>query len=292
MNYLTVDLYKEFKCIADACPNTCCAGWHIAIDESTYKKMADHEEQLGIPAKDWLLKTDHGICAKLENQRCLMLNHNNLCKVVLTLGPEYLSNTCQTYPRKLHQYGSVIEGYLSMSCPAVIDKLMNNELIQFDFTEDELPSPEYAHTKLYLYESSVRSGIVDILQCFPQITLRTRLFASYKIMEKAIQSYQNGQLDYHTLSPDVDLYFQEIPDYEVAKTKFIYIAAEFCLIQTIALASFVNNDKKLDRNEYIYIISGINRMFDHNANFRQHLTDKLIENNTIRTAGLLLMVLI
>ena len=45
MNYLTVDLYKDFKCIASACPNTCCAGWRIIIDEATCKKMAEHEEQ-------------------------------------------------------------------------------------------------------------------------------------------------------------------------------------------------------------------------------------------------------
>ena len=25
--------YKEFSCIAGACPDTCCAGWQIMIDE-------------------------------------------------------------------------------------------------------------------------------------------------------------------------------------------------------------------------------------------------------------------
>ncbi len=29
MNYLAVDLYQDFECIADACPNTCCAGWTL-----------------------------------------------------------------------------------------------------------------------------------------------------------------------------------------------------------------------------------------------------------------------
>ncbi len=382
MNYLTVDLYKDFKCIASACPNTCCAGWRIIIDEATCKKMAEHEEQLDVPAKDWLIETDNGICAKLENQRCYMLDNNNLCKVVLKLGPEYLSDTCRIYPRKGHQYGSVLEGYLSMSCPDVIDKLMNKESIQFDFTEDESPAPQYEYTKLYFYESSVHTGIVDILQCFPSVTLSTRLFVSYKILETAIQFYQTGQIDYHSLSPHINLYFQEntlhsldvqlshavseanrysflrklqtilyrkpvlerfsqlirltnnyfaqtsfeqylsdmaafrsaiqdytsfytnywvyrifsdsleIPDYELVKTKFIYIAAEFCLIQTIALASFVNNNKKLNRDEYIYIISCISRTFEHSEAFRRLLTDKLVENNTISDAGLLLMTVI
>lgn len=382
MNYLTADLYKDFECIAGACPNTCCVGWRIIIDEATCKKMTEHEEQLGVPAKDWLIETDKGTCAKLENQRCYMLDDNNLCKVVLKLGPEYLSNTCQVYPRKWHKYGSVMEGYLSMSCPDVIDKLMNKECVQFDFSEDESPASQYEHTKLYFYESSVRTGIVDILQCYPQITLSTRLFAAYKILEKAIEFYHNGQLDYNSLSPNIDLYFQEntlrsldtqlshvvketdryrflqklqtvlygqstlerfsqlieltntyfmqstpeqylsdialfradlqnyasfytnywvyrifsdgleIPDYQLVKTKFLYIAAEFCLIQTMALASFVNNGRKLNRDEYIYIISCISRRFEHSEGFRRLLTDKLVGNNTISAAGLLLMILI
>ena len=45
MNYLAVDLFRDFECIADACPNTCCAGWGITIDESTHQKMIEHEEE-------------------------------------------------------------------------------------------------------------------------------------------------------------------------------------------------------------------------------------------------------
>lgn len=383
MNYLTVDLYKDFKCIAGACPNTCCAGWRISIDQTTCKKMKEHEEQLGVLAEDWLIETGNGICARLENQRCYMLDNNNLCKVVLKLGSEYLSDTCQIYPRKWRQYGSILEGYLSMSCPHVVDRLMNKECIQFDFTEDESPAPLYAYTKLYLYESSVRTGIIEVLQHYPQITLLARLFASWKILESAIQFYQKwGQPDYHSLSPSIDLYFQEntlysldsqlsyaineanrynflkkfqtvlyghptfgrfsqlieltntyftqsgfeqylsdialfraaiqdyaffytnfwvyrifsdclgIPDYERVKTNFIYIAAEFCLIQTIALVSFTSNGKKLNRDEYVYIISSVSRLLEHDKTFQQHMTDKLVENHTISAAGLLLMILI
>ena len=30
--------YKEFSCIADACPDTCCAGWQIMIDDKSLRK--------------------------------------------------------------------------------------------------------------------------------------------------------------------------------------------------------------------------------------------------------------
>ena len=30
--------YKEFSCIAGSCPDTCCAGWQIMIDEKSLQK--------------------------------------------------------------------------------------------------------------------------------------------------------------------------------------------------------------------------------------------------------------
>ena len=42
MIYTTPDYYDKFKCIADKCPDTCCAGWQIVIDEASlekYKKL-------------------------------------------------------------------------------------------------------------------------------------------------------------------------------------------------------------------------------------------------------------
>ena len=35
----------EFKCIASQCPDTCCAGWDINIDESTYSKYSTKSER-------------------------------------------------------------------------------------------------------------------------------------------------------------------------------------------------------------------------------------------------------
>lgn len=380
MNYLTVDLFKDFNCIADACPNTCCSGWGIIIDEDTHHKMVEHEEQLGIAAKDWLLETDKGFIVKLNQKRCPMLDDCNLCNVVKKLGPEFLSGTCQQYPRILHQYGNTIEGHLTTSCPDVVDKLIEKETVEFDFIEDNTSAPQYAYTNLYLFESAVRSDIVSIIQVLPTLSLRTRLFISYKILDKAIQLYQDNQLDHNLLTQATDPYLQEdtlislntqlqnavdesnryrflqklqslisnisehngfsdyitqtnqflsqnnleqyllflekfrahmqpyngfytnywvyhtfsdileIPDYSHAKEKLIYVAAKFCLIQTVALGVFANNHK-LTRDEYIYIVSCISRTFEHNAKFRKLLTDELITSNMISLAGLLLMLL-
>ena len=46
MLYTYPDYYKEFKCIADRCEATCCAGWQIVVDEESlarYKKYVDKD---------------------------------------------------------------------------------------------------------------------------------------------------------------------------------------------------------------------------------------------------------
>ena len=32
--------YKKFSCIADACPDTCCAGWQIMIDDKIFRDLS------------------------------------------------------------------------------------------------------------------------------------------------------------------------------------------------------------------------------------------------------------
>jgi len=382
MYYHTIDIYNNFKCIAGSCPNTCCAGWEVMIDEETYQKMREHEKELGILAKDWLYESHGCILAKLENLRCTMLDNNNLCKVVCTLGPEYLSDICRRYPREYRIYGNLVEASLSSSCPVVIDILQNKEEIHFDFSDDEDTSFSYPYSQLYLFESTIRSNIVDILQCFPTTSLHTRLFVSYKILENGITLYQQNQLNsdlateyanryfspeimcsldsqlsqliddskrfhffknLHTLLHDLSFshehfsqlaaetcnyflhtdfkqYMEDlasfrttaqnyhmfytnywvyriftemirIPDYEHVTENFLYIAAELCLTQLIALATFAHTPTP-GQIDYPFITSCINRTFERNSDFRKKTICKLQENDVVNAAGLLLMTLI
>ena len=381
MNYLTVDVYKDFTCVADACLNTCCVGWKIFIDNDTYEKMVEKEKCLGMQAKDWITDgKDHFVI--LKNQRCPMLSDDNLCKVVLKLGPEYLSNVCTHYPRTNIQYGGFIEGYLNTSCSEVIAKLMDKDSVEFDIMQDQQPVPDYPFEKLYNFESTVRASMVHILQSMPKVSLNVRLFTAFTILEEGIRMYQEGALDgevferevlfyaredvlkslemrlgksvneesqYHFLGQLLKIaekyeglerflgllqqagqYFEEkspeqyasdvkafketclaeysgfytnywvyrifsdtlsIPDYEKVKEKFAYIAVEFAVFQTIALVSFVKN-QRLIREEYIYIISCLSRMMEHSVNSMEDLKRQIREKNLASGAGLLLMTIL
>ena len=38
MHYTIPDYYEAFSCTADACEDTCCAGWQIVVDEEALER--------------------------------------------------------------------------------------------------------------------------------------------------------------------------------------------------------------------------------------------------------------
>ena len=61
--------YKKFQCTADKCPDTCCAGWQIVIDEETLEKYHKFEGPFGnrlANSIDWR----EGVFKQYEDKRC------------------------------------------------------------------------------------------------------------------------------------------------------------------------------------------------------------------------------
>jgi len=140
MRYQKPCYFDKFKCAADKCPDTCCAGWQIMIDEDSL------EEYLHIngPFSERLLS---GIDWQEESfrqygGRCSMLNEKNLCDLVTVLGEEYLCQTCYRYPRHVEEFEGVREWSLSLSCPVAAEILLENQNpISFCVEEDEEEDP-------------------------------------------------------------------------------------------------------------------------------------------------------
>ena len=73
MIYTRPDYFSEFTCIADKCPDTCCAGWQIVIDEESlekYKKIKHSKER---KVMEKTLKTEGIMCMHCEARvkKCL-----------------------------------------------------------------------------------------------------------------------------------------------------------------------------------------------------------------------------
>lgn len=130
MQYTAPHYYSRFKCIAGECPDTCCAGWQIVIDERSLKK---YKRQKGILRNrlhneiDWR----EGIFRQYEG-RCAFLNGENLCDLYLEGGSNMFCRTCRMYPRHIEEFEGLKEVSLSLSCPAAAKLILeNNEPVRF-----------------------------------------------------------------------------------------------------------------------------------------------------------------
>lgn len=171
---------QTFRCIASECEETCCAGWYIAVDETTYKKYKKVKapEMKRRLEKELVVKKGsiQGACTakiKLKNNRCAFLNQNNLCDIYTQLGESYLSETCKMYPRNTNQLGERVELSLALSCPeAARQILLRKEPITFkEEIVNQLPIVG-AHLKINVKQPKhfedfiipIRQVILDILQ--------------------------------------------------------------------------------------------------------------------------------
>lgn len=176
---------EQFTCIGTACEDTCCVGWHVAIDKATYKKYNKVRSTLR-PSLDKHIKrnrsskTDEDYASiELDAQMaCPMLNQDKLCSVQLELGEQYLSNVCATYPRVSNIVNSVLEKSATMSCPEIVRlALLNPNGIEFNETVEfsdirnavkkkinTLDEPQVGVTKLKQYFWELRIFTIQMLQ--------------------------------------------------------------------------------------------------------------------------------
>ena len=97
MRYLKPHFYDQFTCTAGDCPDTCCAGWQIVIDEDSLERYGKEQGEFGKRLRnsiDWEEE-----CFYQKNRRCAFLNDENLCDLYKALGPDALCDTCRLYPR-------------------------------------------------------------------------------------------------------------------------------------------------------------------------------------------------
>ena len=115
MEFTFPNYYKEFSCIAGSCPDTCCAGWQIVIDNKTLKKYQHFKGPFHNRLHNDIDWKEHVF--RQYNRRCAFLNEENLCDIYTEAGPKMLCDTCRNYPRHIEEFESLREISLSLSCP-------------------------------------------------------------------------------------------------------------------------------------------------------------------------------
>lgn len=138
MKTIVPNYYKDFKCTASKCTDTCCAGWEIIIDDETYKHYNNVCGEFGERLKSNLtLYEDEAPGFILQNDNCPFLNKNNLCDIYTELGEDSLCYTCKTYPRFIEEYSNSREIGISLSCPEAARLILqDSKPVTFEVSDD------------------------------------------------------------------------------------------------------------------------------------------------------------
>lgn len=197
MNLVTPKFYKNFKCIAGACPDSCCQGWEVDADDESMAYYQSVSGEIRNRIDSVLDKDEFGntIFRLTDNKRCPFLNRENLCDMHIAIGGEHTPYTCRTFPRFINNYGGTREMGISFSCPVAAEMIWNladDFAFDTEFT-DELPSLNDIDAELY----------------FKLITARKKAYTvaydkSLSISERLIKLLELAEELQNEISPYID----------------------------------------------------------------------------------------
>jgi lysine-N-methylase len=117
----------SFSCLGPTCPDTCCGGWNVHVDEATHERWQTirlHKDAPPLASSTRPVRADErhgaGVRALLEKtptDHCVLLTQDKLCPVHANLGEAALPLVCHTFPRGLVQMGEQTSMFLTLSCP-------------------------------------------------------------------------------------------------------------------------------------------------------------------------------
>lgn len=141
MKIMVPDYYKDFKCIAGDCEDTCCAGWQVDVDDASYAYYKTITGAFGDRLHSVMVDGTNGREGQFrirEDGRCPFLNDNNLCDLYAELGEDALCVTCDQYPRYTCEFGNYKETGIALSCKTAAELILkDNRTPGFTQSEDE-----------------------------------------------------------------------------------------------------------------------------------------------------------
>ena len=125
---------SDFTCVGSDCIVSCCNGWRIDIDNTTYKKYINCSDI------EWRNRFKSAMVNPLKNEafkkmrldqtgNCVFLNDKNLCSIQKKYGADFLSDVCRTYPRATNTIGSRKYKWMYLSCPEVVKSTILNDRV-------------------------------------------------------------------------------------------------------------------------------------------------------------------
>lgn len=134
--------YENFRCIAAACPDSCCKEWDVLVDDRSAETYLAMEGELGEAIREKLLRDADGVWYfAITDGRCPMWRQDGLCRIQAALDHDALCQTCRDFPRLTHDYGDFVERGLALSCPEAAKMILS---APHNWCSHEIPDGEAA----------------------------------------------------------------------------------------------------------------------------------------------------
>ncbi|MBO7425721.1 MAG: flagellin lysine-N-methylase [Clostridiales bacterium] len=174
MNTFRPNYYDDFKCIADACKHTCCAGWEIDVDEDSMEVYDD------IPYIKKHIK-DSSFILEGPSERCPFLLENGLCDLILKYGEDILCDICTDHPRFRNYEGDNEYLGLGLCCEAACDLILNREDKFSLIPETKLP---YGIDWANDYPGKISDALRELASDDKTCAERVDLYLNFEILDQ------------------------------------------------------------------------------------------------------------
>ena len=218
--------YEDFKCIADKCTHSCCIGWEIDVDKTTYSRYKKSNNEYAKTVLESIEDCEAPYFKLTDGERCPHLNEQGLCQIIINMGEDFLCDICRAHPRfyNFTNYGE--EAGVGMSCPEACRIILNSD----DYDEIEVVARGTGDIERIEYDALVdRSEIYSVL--------KNNLLFEDKIND-ICQKY-----DIDLTSIDIKAYLECINSLEYLNNSHRALFSEFHLKPTVD----ENNEKYLER---------------------------------------------
>lgn len=165
--------YSKFRCIAGACPDSCCHQWQVQVDKASAECYRALPGPLGDALRDALVEEEDGALMRNVDSRCPMWRSDGLCCIQAELGEEALCDVCREFPRLRQDYGDFLELGLEMSCPEAARIMLEEG--RWHLETREVPGGE---------EPDYDPEIMDILRSSRGYALALMELSGYSVPER------------------------------------------------------------------------------------------------------------
>lgn len=290
MEFTFPNYYKEFSCIAGSCPDTCCAGWQIVIDNKTLKKYQHFKGPFHNRLHNDIDWKEHVF--RQYNRRCAFLNEENLCDIYTEAGPKMLCDTCRNYPRHIEEFESLREISLSLSCPEAARILLSQK-------EKVHSRMNTSDTSKDLFKNMWKTIVpeMEVLRPGWKEFLKERLDSLYISSGENDYIYQKSEFDFYC--PDWQIQEEQLLVYWIytyfcgavyddeifTKVKMAVVCTLF--IHELDVGTYLKNEHHFNLNAQIQICYQFSRELEHSDLNLNKFQELMSENNIFSFENLL-----